>query len=325
MKYPDNPTTCHDNTRISAYKECPRKYFIRHTLDWVAEGTALPLSFGLAWHAGQDIVWEQAKRLPPPVLRDAAMGAFLTTWEEEGLAKNPSLEQQEWMSPRTPGIANEMYYNYIQERWKMLQECDVLAIEMPVAVPLPESEGKWYIGKLDKVIQYAGITRVIEHKSTTAYAVKGNFQPSYVDSWFASSQVKGYQFMGGLYYENLADVWVDAALVHKKVHDAFKFIPISHSVPLLQEWLIDTNEWVARIDRDSRTFQKEGRLVPGIFPRNEDSCYGKFGTQCPFLDICRTTRDPSQLTEPPPGYVQDKWEPFSILGLDKIIQTTEEK
>lgn len=312
------PENCKDNSEISEYKSCPRKHFIRYVLGWRREGASPALSFGGAWHAGQDAVWGAPAAWGPSERRDAAMERFLDHWESEGFQRELSLADADALAPRTPGVANEMYHNYINARWRMLQEADVVAIERPFAVPMPDMEGVWYIGKMDKTVQYAGQKLVLEHKTTTAYAVNGNFQPYYTESWHSSPQVKGYQFAGNLYYGSIDAVWVDAALVHKKIHDAFKFIPVAHSFPLIQEWLWDTKAWIARMKADEISYKVTGKLLHGVFIKNEESCYGKYGT-CPFLDICRTCIDPSQLDGPPPGYIEERWSPFDKVKLIELI------
>lgn len=314
-----------DNTMISDYKACPRKYFIRHVLGWTIDtGTKAPaLVFGSCWHAGMDVVWELGNSAPLDTLVRGAMHNFMVTWEEEGYNPNMSMEELDALKARTPGIAHEMFHNYVHTREHILREANVLAIEKPVAIPFPNLTDFWYVGKLDKVIEWNGV-HILEHKSTTAYAIQGNFQPDYVESWNSASQVKGYQVMGHVYYPNLQDVWVDASLVHKKVHDAFKFIPVNHSLPLLEEWIRDSTRWITGMLENEEEYKKEGNLQTGAFPRNEDSCFGKY-SRCPFLSICATCSDPSQLREPPPGYKHERWEPFDTLGLDRIIQGTTEE
>jgi len=319
MPVPAVSSRCYDNTRVSGYKVCPRSYFIRHVLGWRSEGTGAALVFGLSWHDGQDAVWKFAKELTQSQLTEIAFEAFKQTWQAWGLEVDMDLDRQAYMAPRTPGTAHEMFDQYTQARWRMLQECEVVAIEQPFAVPLPDMENHWYIGRLDKTVDYNTQRLILEHKTTTAYATIGNFRSDYVDSWYASAQVKGYQFGGGLYYPGLAGVWVDAALVHKKIHDAFKFIPISHNFVLLEEWIGGTKGWVAQISAEEDAYKAAGELTPGMFKKNEESCFGKYG-QCPFLDICRTVADPGKLPEVPGGFVHEVWEPFSILGLDKLVQ-----
>lgn len=324
MTTPTTKSICYDNTRLSAYKTCPRSYFIRHELGWTIEGTADPLVFGSAWHAGQDIVWKYAKKLnDKSQLTELAHGAFCDLWEASGFPLDMSFGGYDRYGARTPGTAKEMYWNYIDQRWNMLIECEVLAIEQPFAVPLPNLPDHWYIGRLDKVVQYASQKLVLEHKSTTAYAIQGGFRSDYIDSWYASSQVKGYQFGAGLYFPGLDGVWVDAALVHKKVHDAFRFIPVSHNIELLREWIGTTTTWAMTITEAKRKHQA-GFPLEMTFPKNEDSCFGKYGT-CPFLDICRTCADPTKLDGPPPGFKKEMWEPFSILGLNKLVQQSQQE
>lgn len=312
MQAKDNQSY-YDNTMLSGYKNCPRFYQLRHVLGWRSKGTAIPLVFGLSWHDGQDIVWKHARELDQKTLELAAHAKFCETWAANGLNPDPGIEDLEWMGQRHPGTAHDMFHCYIKARWKMLQEAELLACEQPFAVPLAGTTNTWYIGRLDKVIEYTGIKIVVEHKTTTSYKKDGGFQNDFVESWFSDSQVKGYQYGGGLYYPGLTNVWIDAALVHKTVHDAFRFVPVAHQFDLLKEFLADTANWIAKIEKN---------LLDGYFPKNENHCFGKYG-KCSFLNICRTTSDSElrKLSEPPEGYMVERWAPFELLGIDKILAT----
>lgn len=317
-------SVCYDNTRLSEFKECPRKYFIRHNLGWTVDygRTAAPLIFGGAWHEGMDVVWKHASN--PKIANDKmlltqlAHDQFMKYWTDNGFPAEVGQIEADNLAPRTPMTAKEMYYHYIDQRWAVLSGCKVLAIEQPFAVPLPNLADHWYVGRLDKVIEFNGQRLVIEHKTTTAYATQGNFRSDYIESWYASSQVKGYQFGAGLFFGGVDGVWVDAALVHRKVHDAFRFVPVAHSHDLLLEWIETTEQWALQVTT-ATNLHNAGATLSTTFPKNEDSCYGKYGS-CPFLDICRTIPDPTKLDGPPVGYKCEKWEPFSILKLDQLIQ-----
>lgn len=314
-----NQALYYDNSMLSSYKDCPRKYYLRHELGWRSEGTSLPLVFGLSWHSGQDALWTFAKKgATPEELLQLAMSNFLETWESQGMSSELDVAQLTTMAPRTPGIAKEMYANYMAARWKMLTTAELLACEQPFAVPLADTDGRWYAGRLDKVVRYNGETVVLEHKTTTAYSTTSTFQNSYVDSWYSDAQCKGYQYGGSLYFEGLQQVWVDAALVHKKIHDGFRFIPVAHQFPLLTEWLRDTAEWIQRVESDRQALS-DG--LPGAFPKNENHCFGKYGS-CTFLNVCRTVSEPWLLDSPPAGYMVEFWKPFELLGLDKLINNS---
>lgn len=317
--YPTSDTQCYDNTKVSAYETCPRYYFIRHVLHWRSEGTGAALVFGLSWHDGQDIVWAHAKKYNPQELTFLAHEAFKNTWQANGFPVVPSLSDQVDQL-RNPGIAGEMFSEYITARWRMLQTCEVEGIETPFAFPMPYLDDCWYIGRLDKVVKYNGQRVTLEHKTTALYATIGNFRQDYIDSWYMASQLMGYQVGATLHYGDTDAVWVDAALVHKKIHNAFKFIPVSFNEEILREWISSTAEWIRVIRDEERMFEGVKELTPRMFKKNLQSCYGKYGA-CPFIDICRTCADPSKLPGPPPGFVVERWEPFNVLGLNKIVET----
>lgn len=302
----------YDNTMLGTYKECPRRYYLRHRLGWRGQGTAMPLSFGLSWHAGMDIVWQFVHKLDKSTLRETAFAAFMETWIEQGLPEELNIEQLDWWAPRVPSTAHEMYHHYIESRWPVLMQARLLASEQPFAVPLPNTQGVWYVGRLDKVIDYQAQVLALEHKSTTEYKKDGGFKIDYIEGWFNDSQIKGYEFGGSLFFPGLAGVWVDAALVHKTVHDKFRFVPVAHQQILLEEWLLNTVEWVNRIEVDKH------------WPKNEGACYGKFG-RCQFLDICRTRATPEEGEAPPEGFIKEFWEPFDILQLQKLVDNEQPK
>ena len=298
-----------DNTMLSSYKTCPRSFQLRHKFSFVPDKTAIPLVFGQCWHSAQDIIWSQAKNFNQEDLRKFAMLKFLETWEENGMPPELSLEDLERLKARTPMVGEEMILNYISQRWNILQSCEVLACEQPFAVPLPNVENTWYVGRLDKVIHHNGQTIVIEHKTTTDYKIDGGFKTAYIEGWDMDSQVKGYEYGAGLYF-NAEQVWVDAALVHAKVHDKFRFIPVCHQRNMLDEWIVNTVEWVNRVEVDT---------ARNFFPKNESSCSGKFGP-CQFVDICRNCPEPEQLHGTPAGYKVEPWSPFETLGLQELIK-----
>lgn len=311
--------TFYDNTKCSAYKNCPRYYFLRHVMNWKGQGISMPLAFGGAWHAGQDIIWQHAKTLDDQQLVEGAMAAFWEHWVGEGLPEELDGDTLAMIGNRSPDTAAQMYFHYINERRPMIEGCELLQVEQPFAVPMPNLDKTWYVGRLDKTIRYNGYLVVVEHKTTALYSKASKLPYDYMDSWSVDSQVKGYQFGASMYYpEDHPQVWVDAALVHKTERFQ-KFIPINHGTSIIKEWLTDAHEWVERIASETRAWEQCGEVgTTGVFPKNENHCYGKFGA-CGFLDVCRTTAVIHAGQEPLPGFVVEEWKPFETLGLDKII------
>ena len=310
----------YDNSSISTYKECPRKYFLRHVLGWTVDsGKESPaFVFGGAWHGGMDELYKLAVDDNTNQRLEAAITGFSQEWLTRGYSLDLSIEDMEELNPRIPGVAAEMYENYIIERANLLNNGQVISIEQPFAVPIPGLDNVFYVGKLDKVVEWNGI-HILEHKTTTMYSIKQNFQPLYVESWGNSCQVKGYELIGQVMFPGLQDVWVDAALVHKKIHNAFKFIPVSHGDYLLEDWLGDTTQWIVEIMQEGMPFHVIGDLKPGMYRKNEDSCFGKYGV-CPFLNVCNTLANPNREQTPPLGYKKEFWEPFDVLKLEKLVE-----
>lgn len=323
VRKPERTNRYYDNTMLGTYKDCPRKYFLRHVRGWRSEGTSEALIFGLSWHEAQNVVWTHIanKDVPNEVLRDLAYDAFVATWVGEGLTHPDqwTMADEDRYAPRTPGIAREMLHNYIELRRPMLMKAKVLNIEQPFAVPLfSDKADVWYIGRKDKKMLLNGDVIIVEHKTTSAYKSDGGFRNDYIEGWSPNSQCEGY-----LYSEQFTDkparyIWVDAALVHKKVHDKFKFIPLSLTTAAMDGFLWEARDWVQRIESElERSDMIRDQSHMTCFPKNTESCSGKYGL-CTYIHLCRAIPRPDLLTEPPPGFIEDRWEPFDVLEMEKI-------
>lgn len=321
-----------DNTMISTYRACPRKFYFRHIRDWRPEGTALALAFGLSWHEAMDIVWGlAASDKSDSEIHELAMDAFEDIWTREGLPPRTelSLDMIEAMAPRTPSIASEMVAHYIDQRRPMLKQFEMLAIERPFAVPLSAEEtGLWYVGRIDKIFKKGKDVIVGEHKTTSWYAKEGSFRFEFIDSFSPNSQVDGYLHAGHMLYgDDLRSVWVDAALVHKKYHDRFKFIPIDRQIAQLSAWLSDTKQWIGLIEQDTAVLDDErNRSEPrdhlACFRKNTDACH-QYNRPCSYINMCKGWSNPEQ-NEMPEGFVMERWSPFDVLELSKIGMKKEE-
>lgn len=312
-----------DNTMLGDYKKCPRYFYLRHRKGWRSQGISAALTFGLSWHSAMDALWQGFGKVPDEQLLEIASFAFNKTWIEEGMPDPATMDiaDTESLGARTPMIAREMLHQYLEKRRPLLEDSTLLFAERPFAVPIFQDDADiWYIGRMDKGISHGGRQLILEHKTTSEYKKDGGFKTSYVEGWYPNSQCEGYlygsnmQGLGSFQY-----VWIDAALVHKKEHGFFKFIPISASFANLDNWLWEVRDWISRIMEEDRRLAEAptNESTMGAFPRNTDQCNGKYGL-CPFLGICRGFNNPAIVQEPPAGYIVDRWEPFNVLGLEKI-------
>jgi len=317
------PNRYYDNTRISEARNCMRKYYLRHKRDWVRDGLAKPLLFGLCWHEGMDAVWGHADSdISDTKLHELAMLAFNSKWVEEGGPswETMSPEIQDLYSPRTPGVAAEMLHNYIKQRREQIRGFEIIGIEVPFAVPLdPDDPELFFIGRFDKVFKdsYGNII-VGEHKTSSLYSVKEVFQPRWVDSWSPASQIDGYLYAAHMLYgDKVKSVWIDGALVHKKVHNGFKFVPVNRQVAHLKAWLWETLFWVRMIEDEEARFKElslESEYL-AAYPKNTGSCSDWAG--CTFKDVCTMIPNPS-LADLPSGFKEEHWEPFDTLKIEQL-------
>lgn len=318
------PIKYYDNTMLGDYKKCPRYFYFRHVRGWTPSGIAMPLIFGLAWHAAMDVIWRGYKKMNKDELVSVAMAAFEDVWIEEGCKpiKELGLQDLEMLGARTPYTAQEMLHGYLNKRSYILESSRLIAAESPFAVPIyPDRDDIFYIGRRDKKIETdTGDLVILEHKTTSEYKVEGGFKEQYIQSWWPNSQCEGYLYAGRMEDgDKVRSVWVDAALVHKKVHDAFRFIPISATFSTLDNWLWEARDWINRVESEKQRLagQPADRTVMGAFPRNTDQCSGKYGL-CTYQSLCRSYHNPEQVTEAPAGFQEKFWEPFDTLKIEEL-------
>jgi PD-(D/E)XK nuclease superfamily len=324
----------YDNTRLSAYRDCPRLFFFRHVLHWRAEGLQWPLVFGSAWHSAMDYVWRKLllEREVGPINHELiARGAykkFVEEWIEQGAPAPEQMdyEMQQEIAPRTPLHAYEMLIGYVTNKAKLVDDMELVATEKPFAVPMDAEQEIFYIGKIDKQVRLKsnGRIRGIEHKTTTAYRKGGPFRAGYIDSFSPNSQVDGYLFALHMMHPNDVDgIWVDASLVHK-TEEGFMFIPVDKQLRMLDAWIWETRDWIERVEADKLFASKLSPDAPYMkaFPKNTNSCWN-FNRQCPYMYCCKAW--PNPLGKPvPPNMVVDKWNPLKELGPIEGLEDAED-
>jgi len=312
----------YDNTQISAYKVCPRFYYLRHQKHWTEGGTSIPLAAGLAWHAGMDEVWKGIlEGLNDRLLVDIAIDAWRQTMVESLIPIDDiSYTMNE---KRNSGTFKEMFTNYVKQNRSFIEQIELLGCEVPFAVPLGESEDTYYVGRRDKIFKKKERIFVGEHKTSSLYAKSGHFQAAFLNSFSPNAQIDGYAYATFLEYgKAFKSVYVDAALVHKSVHDGFKFIPIERQFSQLDAWLAETKGWTERIENEIRylDFALSANKSPlAYFPKVDSSCF-RFFRNCMYKDICRFLPHPALMKDPPKGFIIEEWKPFDVNNIASIIE-----
>lgn len=301
----------YDNTRIGAFKRCPRKFNFRHIRHWTPEVTAEPLAFGAAWHKSMDSIWKGDTI-------SGAYTAFLKEFSSHGYTPDPVVLPD---SIRNVATAHSMIESYVKANRDTLKSAKLIASEQPFAVPLDDSGELYYVGRQDKIVEMRGRIYTIEHKTTTQYKKDGPFRDSFLKSFNPNGQIDGYLYAGFLTYgEKYKGVWIDAALVHQSVR-GYRFIPVEKQFAMVDAWLWETKYYISEIQLNinSLNVYLNQETSPGYlpaFPRNTESCDLYAG--CSYHDVCRFYPDPTVLIDPPQGFVVEKWEPYNELKLEQI-------
>ena len=308
-----------DNTRKSSGASCLRGYYLRHIRHWRKEGTKPALANGSAWHKGQDQIWPNID-IPLDPLVDLAVDAWRDYMIEEGIdVDDPAYSMN---NIQNEGTAKDMFRNYTIKNERFLKEIELLDIERAFAVPLIIDQDLFYIGRLDKTFRLNNRVHVMEHKTTSSYKKDGPFRSDFLQSFSPDSQIDGYLFAGNLIYgEEFKSVWIDAALVHKTVHNGFQVIPIEKAFSMLDSWLFDTCWWIEKIITEIHllnNYRAEGKILPFLpcFPKNTGNCSIYAG--CTYRDICRFHPNPEDILDIPEGFVEKRWEPFDEEALEEL-------
>lgn len=299
-----------DNTRLRAYKGCPRKFYFRHVRHWTSDRVSSALAFGGAWHSGMDEIWVGNS------IEDA-----MVAWAKSMMDNGIDPTEIHLDDLRNAGVAKAMFTEYDRINGQFMADSEVLEVEQPFAVPLGETDQYFYVGRVDKRIRRKGRIHFIEHKTTTAYKKDGPFRSTFIESFSPNSQIDGYNYAGHLLYgKEFKSVLVDAALVHKTVHNGFRFYPQERMFAMLDQFLSDATYWSECINDQLKVLAIEAVAGPGdylkAFPKNTESCSIYAG--CSYKDICRFMPNPEKVPDPPKGYVVSKWEPYDFLRLGSI-------
>lgn len=336
---PQSKLSLWDNTRLSAAKTCMRYFMFRHVYHFTPDETAAPLVFGSSWGAAMDSLWARNRDIYTTKATrrdaiDAAYAAFVDTWTSFGFPHpdHMSPDDIERFGARTPMTGLEMIHGYVDVRETLFKDkgFSLVSIENPFVVPLdPADPTKFYVGRIDKVFALHRDILGSDHKTTAIYSKKGIFRSHWIDAWSLNSQIDGYNYVLKIEYGDRArGVWVDGALVHKTVHDGFRFIPVDRQQQQLDAWLWDAHSWIDDIEANLRVLEERSDPAApylAAFPKNTNSCV-QYERICQFFELCQMYANPTKLRHNPPmGFKIHKWQPFDELKLAKLGLTNPEE
>lgn len=291
-----------DNTALSSYNECPRKFYYGMVLHRRKVGAEKPaLVYGTVWHKMLETHYKTGGQ------RELVEAAAQMSWKDH---ENPD-------DHRTLSRVIRAYDGYLKKYGNVDEEANgwgstVGYPEQP-AVEI-SSEVSWdgalhpYTVKIDRIFQHQGLFYVEDHKTTSQMGVH------YFKQFDPSAQMMGYawiaQLITGL---PIAGVRINAHAV-LKTQDKFERQTIPFSPDRLREWAANYNVQVKRLEQSYKLLEGVDEPTPEqlleAFPHNYAACAAKYG-QCAYTEICTTPvhirRRVLEL-----DFVEEAWNPLEV-------------
>ena len=155
-----------------------------------------------------------------------------------------------------------------------------------------------YTGKIDMIVEQDGSLAIVDHKTTS---VEG---PSFWSQFTLSAQMLGYCWAATkLLQRPVRSAIIDALIGRKPTRTG---VPYEYARQRFHYSNEHVDEWRADVESHIRTLLDN--FMTGTFPRNTNSCYGKFS--CQFRDVCPLPRNVQASALRSGAFVPRTWSPL---------------
>jgi PD-(D/E)XK nuclease superfamily protein len=251
-----------DNTALSLFMKCPRKYDFAMRRHRRHRGLPPPaISYGAAWHKMMEIHYKRGGDA------DLVYMALQKAWEDHGKPDDHRTSDRCWLE----------YENYVK-RYGLPHEEDAQTVGYP-ETPLVEISANviWpggahaYAGRIDRIIHHQGQYYVEDHKTTSRM---GDY---YFKQFENSNQMMGYVWIARQLYPSIkiAGVRINAHCVLKR-ESKFRRQTLSFSDERLVYWAENYNKWIGKL---------RSAYANDDFPENYSECDGKY-RMCEYMEVC---------------------------------------
>ena len=264
-----------DSTSLGWLKECPRKYQYSMIEGWRAKVESVNLKFGALYHHALETYDRYVAEGDD---HDTALDKILdetlhATWEN-GAPWTPDHNTKN----RENLIRSIIWYveHFKEDPAKTIQLANGKpAVELSFKMVMdygPQGSDQLYMlcGHLDRLVDFAGVTYVMDRK-TTASTISGQW----FDQFAPDNQMSLYSMAAKVIYQTpVKGVIIDGvqiAVGFSRFARGFTY----RTDAQIEEWLKDTRHWL----RLAENYAKEGH-----WPQNDKSCHHYGG--CVFRKVC---------------------------------------
>ncbi len=306
-----------DNTKVTEFMRCPRRFFFRYVLGWQPEEKRNDLYFGECVHKAMAVL---LSRMPYQNIDDRVEVVRLAynTFEQAYRERYP-LDTDELHEPKTPRSVMMMLSEYVG-----------LYVNDNFVVKHIEVAGTASVGhkfpirwRLDGIVEDDRGIYGIEHKTAS------RLTQGWIDKFTQSNQVDTYTHVLNCFYPNdrIFGVVING-LIFNKTQRQFQRVPIRKTPLDMESWLWHINFWFDRIEEEYEALAdvSEDEPVMTAFPKQTEACSDFFG--CPYLSICSSWHNPLREVAqgPPIGFDVRFWDPRDReLDAKEIVNFTEKE
>jgi len=155
-----------------------------------------------------------------------------------------------------------------------------------------------FTGKIDMIVEQDGALAVVDHKTTS---IEGS---TFWSQFTLSPQMLGYCWAASQLLDRpVRSAIIDALIGRKPTKTG---IPHEYARQRYHYSAEQIDEWHADVESHIRTLLVN--FMRGVFPRNTNSCYGKF--PCQFRDVCPLPRNVQASALRSGAFVPRTWSPL---------------
>ncbi len=296
-----------DSTSLGALKTCPRKYFYSIIRGLQPKSKPLPLIYGIHYHAAleyydhraaEGMEHEEAVRV---TVRYCLRLEGKLYEDDEGEDPYRYMPRETDCTKRTRENLTRSIVWYLEQYrndpaktviMKNGKPAVELTFKMEIPMTSPDGSPMLLCGHMDRVVEFAGATYVMDHKTTGAA-----FGDRFWNGFYPNNQVSLYTLASTVVLgEDTRGVIISACqLLVNSCRFARRQIHITQSQT--QEWLTEAIQWI----EIAQTFAEQE-----YWPMNETSCGNYNG--CEFRKVCSADKGLREM-HLRSGFTERVWDP----------------
>jgi len=306
-----------DQSKLTTYMRCPRKYFYSYVLGWKSTYPNNHLVFGTAWHAAVEHLL--LNKYSKESLEEASI-LFLHHYRE---SLPPSTDEE--YTPKDPKNALSALAAYSKRFFRDTLEYEICYTEIAGHVYIAPNAPMTF--KMDAIVQdrKTGQISLWDHK--TSQRRMGNWAESFALNTQALLYLHALYCMYGTQSDIVKGAKIRCSFFYKSKPNEFEEAIVEKTPVQMESWLNSVYSYYANLkqDMDFLLLEEETENTTlTAFPMNTTAC-NDFGRMCEFHDLCNAWENPLKKVENIPlGMKVEFWNPLDNKSIRILVDLNDE-